>query len=38
MKRRTTAKLNGLTVTDITYGEPRNNLPKFVLDAAAERG
>lgn len=36
MKRKT--KINGLTVENITYKEPGNNLPKFVREAAEVRG
>lgn len=36
MKRKTT--INGLDVDHITYDEPRNNLPRFVREAAATRG
>lgn len=31
-------KINGLDVTDITYKEPGNNLPKWVREAAETRG
>lgn len=31
-------KINGLDVDNITYKEPGNNLPRFVREAAAERG
>lgn len=31
-------KVNGLDVTDITYKEPGNNLPKWVREAAETRG
>lgn len=30
--------INGLEVADITYKNPGNNLPKFVREAAVERG
>lgn len=36
--KKTTAKINGLTVENITYDAPRNGLPKFVRQAAGERG
>lgn len=38
MSRKTKTKVNGLEVENITYKEPRNNLPKFVRTAAGERG
>jgi len=31
-------KVNGIDVTDITYKEPGNNLPKWVREAAETRG
>lgn len=39
-KKKTKAKISGLgiEVDNITYKEPGNNLPKFVREAAAERG
>jgi hypothetical protein len=33
-----TVKINGLDVTDVTYKEPGNNLPKWVREAAVTRG
>jgi hypothetical protein len=30
--------INGITVTDLTYKNPGNSLPKFVREAAEERG
>lgn len=38
MKRKTKTKINGLEVENITYKNPGNNLPKFVREAAVERG
>lgn len=38
MKQQSKAKINGLEVDNITYKEPGNNLPRFVREAAAERG
>ena len=35
---RTKTKIHGLEVDNITYKEPGNNLPKFVREAAEERG
>lgn len=35
---RSKTKINGLTVENITYKEPGNNLPKFVREAAEKRG
>lgn len=35
---RTKTKIHGLEVDNITYRDPRNSLPKFVREAAAERG
>ena len=32
------AKIHGLEVNNITYQMPRNNLPRFVREAAEERG
>lgn len=36
--KKTKTKINGLEVDNITYKEPGNNLPKFVREAAADRG
>lgn len=36
--KKTRAKINGLTVENITYKAPGNGLPKFVREAAEERG
>lgn len=38
MKAKTKTKINGLEVENITYKNPGNNLPRFVREAAAERG
>ena len=38
MSPKTKTKINGLEVEDITYKAPRNSLPRFVREAAAERG
>lgn len=38
MKAKTKMKINGLTVDNITYKEPGNNLPRFVREAAETRG
>lgn len=35
---KSSAQINGLTVENITYKNPQNSLPKFVREAAAERG
>lgn len=35
---KSSTQINGLTVENITYKNPMNSLPKFVKDAAAERG
>lgn len=35
---KTKTKINGLQVSNITYKEPGNNLPKFVREAAEVRG
>lgn len=36
--KKTTAKINGIQVENITYKAPGNGLPKFVREAAATRG
>lgn len=38
MSPKTKTKINGLEVEDITYKAPGNSLPRFVREAAAERG
>lgn len=35
---KSSTQINGLTVENITYKNPMNSLPKFVKNAAAERG
>lgn len=35
---KSSTQINGLTVENITYKNPMNSLPKFVREAAAERG
>ena len=35
---KSTTQINGLTVENITYKNPQNSLPKFVKEAAGERG
>lgn len=37
-KKPSKVKINGLEVENITFKEPGNNLPRFVREAAAERG